>query len=535
MNVKMMQRVLALLLCLVLLVMAPVRAYATGLESVVGVAAVEALKVIVPVLVVLGVMVGIDQGVFENMGRSCAAAMTELGYVIDNKINIWIADGKSYVPVDLLLAVQDWLYSSGIITSNFVGNLNTSDTFKFNPLTTSFTQNKMYTLEEGPAYLFGIYQSGSSSVSYQMIIAWDYASCGRTLNIYDQSAGESSLFGSSGSKSSIYYRYTGSISNYADYSHCPVWYNYASLGVSSLEDAVYAIVSGNATPDAYDISTTQDITLGRVGGSGMTETEIETIVYINPAIREFTNPNHTDPDDPENKKIKHYPVSITDVIDHTITQDEAQTGETDIEPETETDPDGGGSSDSGSDTMTGTISQVQADTFWEKLAAVLKAPFERLGNMLLEGIQALFVPETDFLTAKVDAIRAEFTFADAIMTTGEFFRTGFADLGTEPPVIYIDLGATEGSYNIGGKVVFVDMSWYERYKPTGDAILASFLWIVFAWRMLIKVPGIISGMPGDFVMQGVHGLGLADSLPTRKKEYEIQRQSNRDQIRRGRG
>lgn len=45
---------------------------------------------------------------------------------------------------------------------------------------------------------------------------------------------------------------------------------------------------------------------------------------------------------------------------------------------------------------------------------------------------------------------------------------------------------------------------------------------------------IISGMPGDFVMDSVHGLGVTDSLPSRKASYELQRYSNRETIRRGR-
>ena len=94
--------------------------------------------------------------------------------------------------------------------------------------------------------------------------------------------------------------------------------------------------------------------------------------------------------------------------------------------------------------------------------------------------------------------RAEFAFADAIISTGEYIGSSLSGLTTEPPVIYVNLGDTRGSYNLGGKVAFLDLRWYAEYKPVGDAILSAFLWLCFAWRMYVKAPGIIRGIPGDF-------------------------------------
>lgn len=148
-----------------------------------------------------------------------------------------------------------------------------------------------------------------------------------------------------------------------------------------------------------------------------------------------------------------------------------------------------------------------------------------------EAISAIFVPREDFLTAKWEAIRSEFAFADSITSSGQLILDVLNRIDPEPPVIYIDLGASEGSYDIGGEVAFIDLHWYERYKPTGDAIISAFLWLVFIWRMFMKLPGIISGMPGDFVMQGVVDLGLSERLPSRKKEYEYERQQNRRSMR----
>ena len=148
-------------------------------------------------------------------------------------------------------------------------------------------------------------------------------------------------------------------------------------------------------------------------------------------------------------------------------------------------------------------------------------------------VESLVVPDEDYLTDKVNALCEEFAFADSIVKTAKELKVGLAGVTTEPPVIYINLGATRGSYDIGGTVPFLDLRWYAEYKPTVDSLISAFLWICFVWRMLVKLPGIISGMPGDFVMTGVHHIGMTDALPVRKKEYEIQRMSNREMIRKG--
>ena len=193
-----------------------------------------------------------------------------------------------------------------------------------------------------------------------------------------------------------------------------------------------------------------------------------------------------------------------------LTQEQIWAGESTLEVEIE-------------EALEGTVS----GTLWADFTTWFGQKLEWIPKQILEGITAIFVPKEDFLTAKWEAIRAEFAFADSIMSSGDMVLDVLNGIDPEPPVIYIDLGASEGSYDIGGEVPFLDLRWYERYKPTGDAIISAFLWLVFAWRMFIKLPGIIGGLPGDFVMQGVVNLGLSEHLPARKKEYEYERQQNR--------
>lgn len=141
--------------------------------------------------------------------------------------------------------------------------------------------------------------------------------------------------------------------------------------------------------------------------------------------------------------------------------------------------------------------------------------------------------DNDYLSDKINALLEEYAFAASIVNTAKAIKTGLAGITTEPPVIYIHLENTRGSHNIGGTVPFLDLRWYAEYKPTVDTIISAFLWICFAWKMLLKLPGIISGMPGDFVMDSVHHIGMSEHMPVRKAEYEVQRVSSREYMRRG--
>lgn len=232
----------------------------------------------------------------------------------------------------------------------------------------------------------------------------------------------------------------------------------------------------------------------------------------------------TNPDTQEEITVLPIPLDPnTEELPDGVTQEDVWPGSVaDPMPDTDT--------DTGTDTN---VSETPWETFkkwistgWDAIIEAIPTPqsiAEAVGNV----IKSIFVPDADFISEKWNAIRSRFDFADSISSSGELILDVLNGIDPEPPVIYVDLGDAEGSYYLGGQVAFLDLRWYERYKPTGDAIISAFLWLVFVWRMFIKLPGIIGGLPGDFVMQGVTDLGLAGWLPARKKEYENQRQENR--------
>ena len=139
-------------------------------------------------------------------------------------------------------------------------------------------------------------------------------------------------------------------------------------------------------------------------------------------------------------------------------------------------------------------------------------------DLILEGIRAIFVPSDDFVTTKVEALRDRFSWIDPILGYGDFIKSQL--INPEPPVLYVHLGNAEGSYNYGGTVKFLELTWYERYKSQGDAIISGFLWALFAWRMYVKLPGIINGVAGDVghISYGESAWQKADGRKERKEK-----------------
>ena len=147
---------------------------------------------------------------------------------------------------------------------------------------------------------------------------------------------------------------------------------------------------------------------------------------------------------------------------------------------------------SGVDVITSTLSDILE---WIK----------SIPGQLLSGLEALFVPDMAALADTVLEMRAEYPFFDAILATGQAIGNAIS-ASSGPPVVYVHLENDEGQFTKGGTVAVLDMSFYERYKSVGDVVISSFMLLAFAWRVFVKLPGIISGVPGDVqVFQNVAG------------------------------
>ena len=118
-----------------------------------------------------------------------------------------------------------------------------------------------------------------------------------------------------------------------------------------------------------------------------------------------------------------------------------------------------------------------------------------ISDAISVALAAAFVPAADYWDVKVAALSAAFPLFNSIVLSADSLRSFFSGLGARPPVIYIDLGSSE-SWAMGGRTIFLDLTWYSRYKPTMDTVLSAFLWIFALWRIFLHLPSIIRGGSG---------------------------------------
>lgn len=131
---------------------------------------------------------------------------------------------------------------------------------------------------------------------------------------------------------------------------------------------------------------------------------------------------------------------------------------------------------------------------WEWLQNLVSSLIDALKQLLVD----LFAPSAEFIANKVNALCAKYPYLDTFLALGTDLKAYFLSLGTKPPIIYIDLGASRGSLPLGGRQAFIDLTWYAEYKPTMDAILGAFLWLWLAWRLFLSLPGLIQGFSGTY-------------------------------------
>lgn len=155
-----------------------------------------------------------------------------------------------------------------------------------------------------------------------------------------------------------------------------------------------------------------------------------------------------------------------------------------------------------------------------------------VGEAIALALAAVFVPSAGFVDAKVASLVASFPFVNSVISSGKALGAAFTGFYSEPPIIWAELHNATTPYSWGDRAIILDLRWYAQYKPTVDTLISAFLWCIFVWKIFQKLPGIINGLPGDFVMDSLNNAGMVDHLPTRKEAYEVQRQNNRELFRR---
>ena len=132
-------------------------------------------------------------------------------------------------------------------------------------------------------------------------------------------------------------------------------------------------------------------------------------------------------------------------------------------------------------------------TLWGWLQDII-TEIKALPAAIAEKVGALFTPDQALVTEITDTFKGKFGFLSTLKQFANDLFGMTAD--SEPPVIWIHLENAESKfgYNYGGKEVALDLSWYQKYKPTVDGIVSGFLWIGYLWMLFTKAPDILNGM-----------------------------------------
>lgn len=118
----------------------------------------------------------------------------------------------------------------------------------------------------------------------------------------------------------------------------------------------------------------------------------------------------------------------------------------------------------------------------------------KLIELLKEALNFLFVPSQERLEAIPNIVKAKFEFIESIKIAVNSVKNILNNLGNAPK-ISLNLGATK--YTPALNMVVFDLSWYAPYKSYGDLILTGFIYLMFIWRLLVRLPSIIHGQSGS--------------------------------------
>lgn len=127
-----------------------------------------------------------------------------------------------------------------------------------------------------------------------------------------------------------------------------------------------------------------------------------------------------------------------------------------------------------------------------------------------------FVPSVDVVDTTINNFNNKFGFVSDVQTNIENIKTTI--FGIKPsPILKLPIAKPTSKYDYGlGDYFIIDVSWYGQYKKYGDTIIMALLWLMFAWRLFIKLPGIINGTSADFVQMTYAGTRLQDGSGGKK-------------------
>lgn len=493
-----------LVICCLVINISPVKARALTPGIVISVAA---SLVVSAAFIALGVQSSSDSTPFLDAVDRCVDALTLDKWVVDGMINIFALNSGAQmgVPKSVLEAIRSWLHSEQIVKE--VETVVPEGYWDYNGIVAKPYPQEV-DLSQYPYILIGY--SGSNGYPYCFFSSQPWKVSSRRSHY-----GYLWVFTSDFAGDYLYYVMVNDTDKGWKYVGDGV-FSASSVSVFDLNDPYqdFQYVSRDMWSN-YDIYGTAEFNYGQLllAGSQPVGNSTTTVVVADglsagkiasPAVplsvgyRDWAAGATTVSGElvDSEEDVVVYPLGIGGTVEDTLklSQETVWTGTTITAPPI-------------AEGLTGSLAQTGAATFVDTLVDVVTNP-------IISALRSLFIPDAGYIDDAIDMFTSNFPFANSIAVMGKDLKQFFLSLGSDPPVIYINLSAATGSYDYGGDMVLVDFSFYEPYKPAMDAILSAFLWLWFCWRMLLGLPGVlngISGLPGVYSDASHVGVTRSDS------------------------
>lgn len=111
-----------------------------------------------------------------------------------------------------------------------------------------------------------------------------------------------------------------------------------------------------------------------------------------------------------------------------------------------------------------------------------------------------FIPEDNFFETTFYELKNSREGLFEVFEIMDYIKSGLLGVESTAPVIRIP-GGTYGFLTIPD--IELGFSWYEKWKPFTDPLIAAFLYVTYAWHLILQIPGILSGSAGT-VASGNH-------------------------------
>lgn len=118
---------------------------------------------------------------------------------------------------------------------------------------------------------------------------------------------------------------------------------------------------------------------------------------------------------------------------------------------------------------------------------------KQIVSLFSDLFNSLFIPSEERITSITDTVKSKFAFIDTI-NSGITTLQSSVENTTGAPTIELSLDSTK--YTNSMNVNIIDMSWYAKFKSYGDVIITGFVYVMFLWRLYIRISAIINGSAG---------------------------------------